>query len=76
MLPEQFWRDLLGGFVGALVLGVLGILLTILGFKAFDWITPRLDIQRELAEKNNLAVAIVIAAVIVGVSIIAAVAVK
>jgi putative membrane protein len=75
-MPEDFWVELWGGFVKALVFGILGILLTILGFKVFDWITPRVDIQRELAEKNNLAVAIVIAAVVVGVSIIAAVAVR
>jgi putative membrane protein len=76
MLPENFWADLWGGFIGSLVFGLLGLVLIVLGFKVFDWLTPRIDIQRELAEKNNLAVAIVCAAVIIGISIFAAVAVK
>jgi len=76
MLPEHFWADLWGGFIGSLVFGLLGLVLIVLGFKVFDWLTPRIDIQRELAEKNNIAVAIVCAAVILGMSIFAAVAVK
>ena len=50
--------------------GILGILLCVLGFKAFDWITPTVNIERELAEKHNIAVAIVMAAVILAVSAI------
>jgi putative membrane protein len=75
-MPEDFWPHLWGAFVGSLVFGLMGLLFTILGFKLFDWITPRINIQRELAEKNNIAVAIVCAAIILGVSMIAAVAVK
>ena len=50
--------------------GILGIFLCVLGFKAFDWITPTINIERELAEKHNIAVAIVMAAVILAVSAI------
>jgi len=50
--------------------GILGILLCVVGFKAFDWITPTINIEHELAEKHNIAVAIVMAAVILGVSAI------
>ena len=50
--------------------GVLGIFLCVLGFKAFDWITPTVNIERELAERHNIAVAIVMAAVILGISAI------
>jgi uncharacterized membrane protein YjfL (UPF0719 family) len=67
-LPEGFWP----GFLAALLYGPLGIFLAVLGFKAFDWITPRINIQHELAEKGNIAVAIVTAAVILGVSLIVA----
>ena len=56
--------------VYALVFGLMGIALVILGFKVFDWITPRIDIQRELGEKHNIAVAIVCAGVIVGICIV------
>lgn len=62
-LPETFWP----GFLAALLYGPLGIFLAILGFKAFDWATPKIDIQRELAEKGNIAVAIVAAAIILGI---------
>jgi uncharacterized membrane protein YjfL (UPF0719 family) len=75
-LPEGFWEHAWGGFILTLIFGLIGIVLAILGFKAFDWITPRIDIQRELAEKNNFAVAIVVAAIVLGVCHIVAVAVK
>ena len=58
--------------LSAMVFGIIGILLMLLGFKLFDWMTPRLDVQKELSEKHNLAVAIVIAATLVGISIILA----
>jgi len=71
-LPETFWP----GFLAALLYGPLGIVLAVLGFKVFDWITPRIDIQRELGEKHNIAVAVVVAAVVLGICHIVAVAVK
>jgi putative membrane protein len=52
------------------IFGIVGILLMVLGYKVFDWITPRIDVQKELAERNNIAVGIVIAAVFIGVAII------
>jgi putative membrane protein len=52
------------------VIGLLGIVLMILGFKAFDWVTPRIDVQKELAERNNTAVAIVVASVVIGLAIL------
>jgi len=56
----------------ALGFGAIGIVLALLGFKIFDWITPKIDVEQELAEKQNVAVAIVCAAVILGVSYIVA----
>ncbi len=52
--------------------GLLGIGLVVFGFKLFDWLTPKLDIQHELGEKHNMAVALLCAAVILGVSLIVA----
>ena len=74
-MPEEFWERLLSGFILSLVYGLLGIVLTVLGFKVFDKITPRMDIEKELAEKNNIAVAIVVAAIVLGVAYIASVAI-
>jgi len=58
--------------ISTMVFGIVSIILMVLGFKAFDMITPQLNVEKELAEKHNMAVAIVIAAVILGISIIIA----
>ena len=55
--------------------GLLGIGLVVFGFKIFDWLTPKLNIQHELGEKHNMAVAILLSAVILGISLIVAAAV-
>ncbi len=68
ILWDRFWTNALS----AIVFGVIGILLMVLGYKTFDWITPKLDVQKELAENHNIAVAIVIAAVLIGVSLLVA----
>ncbi len=67
-MSDHFWP----GFVGAVLYGILGLALVLLGFKLFDWITPKMDIQKELAEKHNVAVAIVVAAILLGVCILVA----
>jgi putative membrane protein len=63
------------GFAEALlstvVFGALGIVLLFLGYKVFDWLTPNLHIEKELTEKN-LAVAIVIAAILISLGMIVA----
>ncbi len=55
-LPENF----LIGAIGAVIFGLIGIQLLILGFKLFDWLLPKVDFQ-ECLNKNPLAAAIVIA---------------
>lgn len=47
------------------VFGGIGIVLAILGFKIFDWLTPG-DLQKEIFEKNNIAAAILGGAFILG----------
>jgi putative membrane protein len=60
------------GLIWSVVFGVIGIALAVLGFKVFDWITPRIDVEKELAEKQNVAVAIVCGSMIIGICIIVA----
>lgn len=55
----------------AVIYGIVGIVLLILGYKLFDWITPKIHVQKELSEKNT-AVAIVVAALLLGVAYIVA----
>jgi len=64
------WPGLARALGATAIFGTVGILLMALGFKVFDWITPKIDVEKELAEKHNLAVAIVMAAVILGVAIV------
>jgi uncharacterized membrane protein YjfL (UPF0719 family) len=53
----------------SVVFGLVGICLTVLGFKIFDWMTP-IKVEVELAEKHNIAVAIVVAAMIIAVAMV------
>jgi putative membrane protein len=66
-LPEHFWSSL----AASGIFGVLGIVLLLAGYWLFDLITPRIDVQKELCEKN-MAVAVVIAALLVGIAYVAA----
>lgn len=60
--------------IGYMVMfGVLGILLAIVGYKAFDRFTPG-ELHREIVENKNVAAAIIGGAVILGVCIIIAAA--
>jgi uncharacterized membrane protein YjfL (UPF0719 family) len=54
--------------------GILGIVLALIAFKLFDWLTPG-DMQKEILENKNVAAAIVVGAYIVGVCYIIAIAV-
>ena len=65
--PEHFWASI----VGSAVFGLIGIVLLLLGYWLFDRITPRIDVQKELSEKN-LAVAVVIGALLLGIAYITA----
>lgn len=70
-LPQEFW----GGVVATLVYGPIGIVLLLFGYILFDLITPRINFQKELSEKN-VAVGIVIAALLLGVAYIVGLAVR
>lgn len=69
-MPE--FEKLMGGIITAVIFGGIGILLVIGGFKLFDWITPKIDFQKELAENKNIAVAIICSSVIIGICYIVA----
>jgi putative membrane protein len=59
------------GALAAAVFGLLGVALLILGYWLFDLVTPRIDVQKELCEKN-MAVALVIAALLLGIAYVSA----
>ena len=71
------WRpDSFGmAVVSTLTFGLVGVFLALLGYKLFDWLTPRVHVEHELSEKHNIAVAIVIAAVVLGICHVVAAAI-
>jgi putative membrane protein len=66
-LPDTFWP----GVLGSLVFGLIGTVLLLLGYWLFDLLTPRIDFQKELNEKN-MALALVIAAMLLGIAYVMA----
>jgi len=54
--------------------GLLGIALVVIGFKVFDWVITKIDLEAEIL-KGNVAAAILSAAAIMGVSLIVALAI-
>jgi putative membrane protein len=73
LLVTPHWHpaSLLESIWSAAAFGALGIIMMMLGFKLFDWITPKLDIEKELSDKN-LGVAITLAALFIGLGLIVA----
>jgi putative membrane protein len=71
LAEQQQWHlEPLGmSLLAVAAFGVLGIVLLVLGFKLFEWATPKLNVEEELS-KGNVAVAIVMAAAILGVAAI------
>lgn len=71
-MPANPWqaRSVGEALLAAAAFGLVGLVLILIGFKAFDWITPKIDVQRELTENKNIAVAIVVAALIIAVSVV------
>lgn len=60
-LPEYFFGDL----VATVAFGIVAILLIIVGYVAFDRLTPRLDFN-DLLHKGNLALGVVIGSFMLG----------
>jgi uncharacterized membrane protein YjfL (UPF0719 family) len=58
-----------------IVFGLVGIGLAIFGFKLFDWLTPG-ELDVEIIQKQNLAASLLGAAIILGICIIVAQAIR
>jgi hypothetical protein len=63
--------SLMDQIISTLVFGAIGIILAIVGFKLFDAVIP-FSLEREICEKNNMAVALLAGAMVLGVCIIIA----
>lgn len=65
------WQQLLRGVIASLTFAAVGILVLAIAFGLMRWVTP-FSIRKELETDHNTALAIVIGAVILGISIIIA----
>jgi putative membrane protein len=55
--------------LGTAAFGLVGIFLMVAGFKLFEFATRRLDIEKQL-DNQNMAVGIVVGALLLGISLI------
>jgi putative membrane protein len=60
--------------LNALLFAAIGIVMAILGFKLFDWLTPG-KLDDEILQKQNIAASILAGAFVLGVCIIIAAAI-
>ena len=67
-------NTLLTAVISTLIFGLLGIVLAILGYKVFDLLV-KFDLEREICEKQNMAVAVLCGAMVMGICLIVAAAV-
>ncbi len=70
LLAEQ---TLLQGVTESLLYSVIGIILAVLAFKVVDWITPG-NLSKQISQENNIAVAVLLGFLILGICIIIAAA--
>ncbi len=64
----------LGGFIiEGIVFSIVGLIILMVGYKVFDMATPY-DLNRQIAEDNNVAAGIAVAGVLVSLGIIVAAA--
>ncbi len=70
-----FSRVRIADLVATLVYALLGLALGLFGYKVYDWITP-FDLRKELEIDQNTSVGIVCGAIILGMCIIVAAAIR
>lgn len=73
-MPPMARGTLWGNLLISLVYGVVGMLLLIGGYYFYELITPY-SLRKELVEDQNIALGIVVAAIILGMAIIIAAAI-
>lgn len=65
------WALVFRNLLSTVVYSMLGIVLAIVGYKIYDWITP-FSLTKELEEDQNISVGIVVGSMILGICIIIA----
>lgn len=63
----------MANLVWSSIYGIVGVMLLMIGYKIFEWITP-FSVNDALAKDQNRAVGIVVGAIFIGIAIIVAAA--
>jgi putative membrane protein len=63
------WNQFALAVITTVTFGVIGIILAFIGFKLFDMLTPG-KLEEEIVQKQNIAAAILGAAIIIGICLI------
>ena len=58
--------------INAVIFSILGVIIFALSFVIIDKLTPSVNLWKEICEKQNIAVAIVVAALCFGIAVIIA----
>lgn len=61
------------GIIESLIYSVIGIILAVFAFKVVDWITPG-NLSKQISQENNVAVAVLLGFLVLGICIIIAAA--
>jgi putative membrane protein len=62
------------GIIETILYSLIGIVMTVIGFKVVDWLMPG-DLPKQIAIEKNVPISIVAAAMILGIAIIIAAAI-
>ena len=71
---SERWARLLRFIVNAVILGIVGILLLIIGYYIWEMITVNYSVREQLVDHKNTAVAIVTASFVLGMAIVIGIA--
>ena len=71
--PNQFGLLLAQGIIETVIYSAIGIIVLMIGYKVFDWVTP-FSLNKEIAEDNNTAAGVAVAGIMVALGLIVAAA--
>jgi putative membrane protein len=69
-VDNEFWLAMLKNMINVWAFGLSGIVLLYVGYFVFDKLTPGIHFTKELVDNKNIAVAIVLGSLLLGVSFI------
>lgn len=71
--PLVDFKIIVGFIIEGIIFSIVGLIVLMVGYKVFDMATPY-DLNRQIAEENNVAAGIAVAGVLVSLGIIVAAA--